>query len=311
MGTNLERLIQEIAPGAVLVRTWSLKGGISAEMTAFEIELPDSQVKRMILRRPGTETLKREPTAAIDEFRLLQMTRSLGLPTQTPYLLDSMGRFFSTPCLVVEYIEGETEFALQSSTTFISQMAIHLARIHQVDSAALDLGFLSRPGNTFAIPTRKCTTDTDNSLNEAHIREVLEPVWPLTPKNASSLLHGDYWPGNILWRNGEIVAVIDWEAAKVGDPLSDLAITRLDILTMFGIDAMTDFTDHYKSIMAIDYIHLPYWDLWAALRLLRMSTGNFAEWAAFFPPFGRSDITEQTLKAHFRTFIKQAFEAIQ
>jgi aminoglycoside phosphotransferase (APT) family kinase protein len=307
---RLEQLIQEIFPHAELARTWPLQGGISAEMTAFEIALPDGQTRRMILRRPGMETLKREPTAATDEFRLLQMTRSLGLPTQTPYHLDAAGEFFSTPCLVIEYIEGETVFSPTNSPDFIPQMAAHLARIHQVDSAHLDLDFLSRPGNTFELPTYKCAVDADNSLGEARIREVLEAVWPLTPGNAPRLLHGDYWPGNILWREGKIVAVIDWEAAKVGDPLADLAITRLDILTMFGIDAMKDFTDHYRSLMALDYGHLPYWDLWSAIRLLRMSKGNFAEWAAFFPAFGRPDITEQTLKEHFVYFINQAFEAL-
>ena len=26
-----------------------------------------------------------------------------------------------------------------------------------------------------------------------------------------ALLHGDYWPGNVLWKNGALVGVIDWE----------------------------------------------------------------------------------------------------
>jgi aminoglycoside phosphotransferase (APT) family kinase protein len=34
----------------------------------------------------------------------------------------------------------------------------------------------------------------------------------------------------VLWRDGRIVAVIDWEDAQVGDPLADLANTRLELL---------------------------------------------------------------------------------
>src|SRR5215216_3335701 len=102
---KFEQLVQTIASQSKLLRTWPLKGGISAEMTALEIGRPDRQTQRMIVRRPGEGTLKRNPQAAKDEFKLLQMTQSLGLATQTPYYLDQSGKIFSTPFLVIEYIE--------------------------------------------------------------------------------------------------------------------------------------------------------------------------------------------------------------
>jgi aminoglycoside phosphotransferase (APT) family kinase protein len=37
------------------------------------------------------------------------------------------------------------------------------------------------------------------------------------------LLHGDFWPGNALWRDGALVAILDWEDAAIGDPLADVA----------------------------------------------------------------------------------------
>ena len=64
------------------------------------------------------------------------------------------------------------------------------------------------------------------------------------------LLHGDFWPGNILWRYGQLVAVIDWEDAALGDPLADVANSRLEILWAFGIDAMQSFTHYYQSLTA-------------------------------------------------------------
>jgi hypothetical protein len=73
---------------------------------------------------------------------------------------------------------------------------------------------------------------------------------------------------------------------------------------------MDSFTHHYKSMMAIDYTHLPYWDLCAALRLVRLAGSHLAEWAAFFLPFGRHDITEQTMREHYSFFITQAFEKL-
>jgi aminoglycoside phosphotransferase (APT) family kinase protein len=127
---------------------------------------------------------------------------------------------------------------------------------------------------------------------------VLESVWPWPQRNRSVLLHGDYWPGNILWRDGRLVAIVDWEDAALGDPLADLANTRLEILWTFGLDAMHRFTDIHRSLIELDYAALPYWDLAAALR----PAGKIAEWAG-------DAATEAGMRARHALFIAQAFEA--
>ena len=37
-----------------------------------------------------------------------------------------------------------------------------------------------------------------------------------------TLVHGDYHPGNMLFRGREVVAILDWEIAEIGQPLLDL-----------------------------------------------------------------------------------------
>jgi aminoglycoside phosphotransferase (APT) family kinase protein len=41
------------------------------------------------------------------------------------------------------------------------------------------------------------------------------------------LVHGDYHYGNMLFREGRLVSVLDWEIAQLGQPLIDLACLRL------------------------------------------------------------------------------------
>src|SRR5256885_26190 len=89
----------------VLMEAW-LKGGVSAQVTALEIERPDHQTKKMIVRRHGDVDLKRNPHIAADEFKLLQITQSAGLATPAPYYLDQSGEIFPIPYVVIEYIEG-------------------------------------------------------------------------------------------------------------------------------------------------------------------------------------------------------------
>jgi aminoglycoside phosphotransferase (APT) family kinase protein len=126
---------------------------------------------------------------------------------------------------------------------------------------------------------------------------VLEAAWPLAQRNPSVLLHGDYWPGNVLWRDGVLVGVIDWEDAGSGDPLSDVGNSRLEILWAFGIDAMRAFTEHYQALTSWDVTNLPYWDLCAALRLRR-----FPDWAA--------NAAVETMRERYRWFIAQACEVL-
>jgi len=307
---KFDQLVQAIAPHAKLLRTWRLKGGISAEMTALEIEYPEGQTGKMIVRRPGEAALRRNPRAAEDEYRLLQLLRSLGLATPTAYYLDQSGTIFSTPYVVIEYIEGKPDFAPMHAANFTLQLAAHLAKIHSADCSKLDVSFLAMQADGCAEALGRRPARVDASLDEGRIRDILEPIWPPQQRNASVLLHGDFWPGNLLWREHTLVAVIDWEDARLGDPLADLAISRLDILWIFGMAAMRSFTEHYTALMAIDYTNLPHWDLYAALRLIRLAGADLAEWAAFFLPFGRHDITEQTIREHFRFFITQAFEKL-
>jgi aminoglycoside phosphotransferase (APT) family kinase protein len=151
-------------------------------------------------------------------------------------------------------------------------MAQYLARVHRINPANADLSFLPQQEKIYADKFRAVyspqrTGHPDESLQESRIRAVLESAFPLTPRNPPALLHGDFWQGNVLCREEQIAAVIDWEDARVGDPLEDLGNTRLETLWAFGEDAMNQFTRAYRhSNPTLDYTDLPYWDLAAALR---------------------------------------------
>ena len=138
----------------------------------------------------------------------------------------------------------------------------------------------------------------DNSLGEGSIRAALESV-PTPLAREMVLLHGDYWPGNILWREDRLVGVIDWEDAQVGDPIADLANSRLEILWAFGIEAMHEFTGHYQALTGRDRAHLPYSDLAASLR----PAGKFAVWAG-------DAAREKEMRDAHRWFVEQAIKAL-
>ncbi len=298
-GDKFEQLVQKIDPESRLLRTWEMKGGVSAQVTALEIRRPDGLTQRMVVRQHGDADLKQNPNVAADEFKLLQILESAGLAAPTPLYLDQSGELFSRPYIVLQYIEGKPEFAPSNLADLILQLATHLFRIHDIDCSNLDLSFLPKQEKIYTDRLRERPAEVDESLDRGRIREALESVWPLPQINASVLLHGDFWPGNVLWKDGQLVAVIDWEDAQVGDPLADLANSRLEILWAFGVEAMHSFTRSYASMTKIDFTNLPYWDLSAALR----HALNSAEWATY-------DINEKTMREGHSLFITQAFEKL-
>ena len=70
---RFKQLVQKMEPQSKLLRTWELKGGISAQVTALEIKRPDGQMKKMIVRQHGDVDIKQNPHIAADEFKLLQI----------------------------------------------------------------------------------------------------------------------------------------------------------------------------------------------------------------------------------------------
>lgn len=307
---QFEQVVQKIAPQAKLLRVWPLAGGLAAQMIAFEIEKADGYVQRLIVRRPNEFTLQRNPDAVERLYKLLQMLQSLGLPTPTPVYYDPSGEIFAAPYLVIEYIQGHMNFSPVDLSAAMCQFADHLVKIHRVEITKYAHSFLLHRTNRCPEITTITTGKLNIIMEERRIRNSLASFTELSGENTAVLLHGDYWPGNVLWQDATLVAVIDWEDATLGDPLIDLAISRLDLVWIFGIDAMHTFTQRYQSQMDIDYKNMPYWDLCAALRLIRLAGSNLAEWVTFFPPFGRVDITEQSLLTNYLYFINHAFEKL-
>jgi aminoglycoside phosphotransferase (APT) family kinase protein len=295
--TNLQpfpQLVRRIDPSYELVRTWSLTGGVSAEIIALEIRQADGRIDKLIVRRHGEIDRGHNPHIARDEFRLLRIAQTHGLAAPKPYYLDESCDLFPTPVLVIEFVEGVTVFEPADLTDYLAQMAAEIARIHEVKCSP-ELSFLPMQDKGFG----ERPAILDISLSEDHIRDAMEIAWPLAQTNDCVLLHGDYWPGNILWKDGRLAAVIDWEDARGGDPLADLGNCRLELLWALGVDAMNGFTDQYRSQTSIDFTNLPYWDLAAALR----PCGKLSGW-------GLDAETEQRMREWHKLFVDQAIDGL-
>jgi aminoglycoside phosphotransferase (APT) family kinase protein len=303
-------VVARVEPGGRFVRSWEPAGGLSRAMTILEVDRADGSRCRLAVRRARDDLPGRQSLSVAEEHDLLSHLHAHGVAVPAPRLLDDAGTLLGTPCSVLDYVDGAPRVGAdagdgpRAGRTF----AAHLASIHRLDAGAVATAGIDLPrqADVVARSLADAPADLDHRLREGAIREVLRTRPPRGHERPPRLLHGDFWPGNLIWRGDDIVAVIDWEDAALGDPLADVATTRLDLAWGFGPEATAAFTDHYFSLMPVDAADLPIWDLVAALR----PAGSLAAWAADWADFGRPDVTEETMRAAHTRFVDAALAAL-
>jgi aminoglycoside phosphotransferase (APT) family kinase protein len=89
------------------------------------------------------------------------------------------------------------------------------------------------------------------------------------------MVQGDTGPGNFMYANGSVTAVVDWELAHFGDPMDDIAWLSLRTVQ----DTFTDFPARlaeYERLSGhlIDEGRVWYYRLFAETRLASMAPGS-------------------------------------
>ncbi len=299
MDNTYQQIANQVVTGAKLIRFWPLNGGISCETTGLDIDHPELGRQKWVIRHVGEWSFEHYPESAKNEFNLLVHLDEQGILVPKPRHFDLSRSLLPRPFLVLDYVDGSPDLTVTNVRDRAIKMANQLAHIHQLD--------VKHPVFSFMKPSpvnlRPLTGEPNEDLQETKIRKVLTEWLPRVQENEYRFRHGDFWPGNMLWKNNKLAAIIDWEETSIGDPLFDVAIARLDILWAYGLNAMDAFTQHYfLSIPNVDPTFLPFWDLRVSLRPIQ----NIGTWATSFPVLDRSDVTEDLMAQRHRRFVDEA-----
>ena len=244
--------------GGTLAGHQPLSGGVSARVTRIEVAMPDGTVRRVVVREPGSVAWKTSGLTADRELALLAHVLDTGLPVPRPLFLDehSPPSFF-----VMEHVEGTRDLPPDGP----ERLADLLARVH----AAPPPEALGLPDREDPITSIGAFLGPPHGALRSHLAE---GSITLTPRR--TLLHGDYWPGNVLWREGKIVALLDWEDAALGDPLSDVTCGRLELRYILGSTGADSFTRAYARRSQRPLDELAVWDAYVAAAAL----ASMAQW---------------------------------
>lgn len=237
---------------ATLVGVEQLTGGSSATVFALDLRT-DGGTRRVVYRRYPERSFKgHEPDSVAIEFGVIEALHGVGLAVAQPLLLDTGQQF-----LVTEFVEGSCDVPEDRLPDALDQMVDFLTALHAIDPGELgiELRQLEEPRESSLryLPDSAAGRLARTALGDARL-VTNEPV----------LIHGDYWPGNVLWRGDRLAAVIDWEDAQRGDPMADLACARVELLCQYGPGAMDRFTERYLATTKVSSESLPVWEIFVS-----------------------------------------------
>jgi aminoglycoside phosphotransferase (APT) family kinase protein len=276
-------------------------------MTTIDLERADGSRHRLVLRRGRRPDAERATLPFGAEFDLLRHLDAHGIPVARPRAFDDSGRIVAQSYIVLDFVPGTTRFTAEDPVSMAVEMADVLAAIHTLDPDAPTLATLPLQVDRMQawVIDDLSRRPPDPSLREDLVRQHLDRHWPPPPAELC-LLHADYFPGNIVWQEDAIAAVIDWEAAARGDPMADIATTRLDLRWAFGADVADVFTDRYVTVTGRSTATLPVWELVVALR----PAGEMSIWASDMAVHGRPDITADDMRRAQHAYVDSALERL-
>jgi aminoglycoside phosphotransferase (APT) family kinase protein len=250
---------------------------------------------RYVLRRKPPGKLLPSAHAVDREYRVISALAKVGFPVAKPYALCLDEAVIGTTFYIMEYVEGRVfwdpalpDITQHERRPIYEAMNATLARLHQVDYAAIGLGDYGRPGNYAQRQIDRWTKQYRAS--ETETIEAMDRLIDWLPKNAppdeeTSIIHGDFRIDNMIFHPTEprVLAVLDWELSTLGNPLADFAYHmmpwRLGPAAYRGLldrdlaelDIPTEAEGCALYCRQTGRTILPHWDFYIAFNMFRLA----------------------------------------
>lgn len=227
--------------------------------------------RRYILRRKPPGQLLPSAHAIDREHRVMSALAGTAVPVAKMYALCEDATVIGTAFYLMEYIEGRVLWdptlpgmTPADRTAHYDELNRVLAALHGVDYAAIGLCEFGKPGQYIARQIARWSKQYQAGAAEpipAMNRLIDWLPRHLPDSDETSIVHGDFRLDNVIFHPTEarILAVLDWELATLGHPLSDFAyhmmVWRLTAkefrglkgfdLAALGIPSEQDYIDSY------------------------------------------------------------------
>ena len=271
------------------LKVWQFQGGQSNPTFLLE-----AGGRRYVLRKKPPGKLLPSAHAVDREYRIISALQNTDVPVATARVLCEDDSVIGTPFYVMDYIDGRVISDPKLGTVEPAQrrrmyevMAETLAKLHRVDWKAVGLEGYGRPENYVARQVSRWTKQYEASKTEDSpaMDRLIEWLPVNMPPDETTIAHGDYRMGNLMWHPTEpvVLAVLDWELSTIGHPLADLGYNCLayrqpaqhellrglvgEDLNALNIPPEPEYLEHYCR--AVGREQVPNWEFFLAFSLFR------------------------------------------
>jgi aminoglycoside phosphotransferase (APT) family kinase protein len=192
--------------------------------------------KSWVVRRPPLGHVLATAHDMEREYRVITALRDTGVPVPLSYAVCKDPGVLGAPFYVMSKVDGipyRTADQLAPlgpvrARAIAERMIETLARLHAVRPAEVGLADFGRPEGFLARQVRRWKKQLDAShsrplagIDELYARLAADPPDGSPP----AIVHGDYRLDNVLvGSDDKVAAVVDWEMATLGDPLTDVGL---------------------------------------------------------------------------------------
>ena len=217
---------------------------------------------------PAPELVGYEPDASMmgSDFYVMRFVDGLIPPDNPPMAFGSW----------------VSELSTEQRATMWSNGLTTMANIHNIDISQYDLPSLPRSASNEP-PVAHEIARYEGMMAQG-MRDCADPIileaWQFSKDNIPQdgprlLCWGDSRPGNVIWKDLEPIAMIDWEIAAIGDPLTDLAwwfwidhcnSVGLGVEKMSGVPDYDEAYQQWHKITGLPIDNIAYFELFVLVR---------------------------------------------
>jgi aminoglycoside phosphotransferase (APT) family kinase protein len=275
---DLVSWVEEVGGGA-LVEADRKPGGARKEAWFVDLRRADGTVSQCFLRYDRSD-----PARTKDPWTLhREATVYLALQATDVPVPPVLGVHPVHQAMLSERVEGETWFSritdVAEKEATAQDFMTKLAALHALDATSLDLPAFPAVTTVHEaveaeldeweriLADRGGTPDPALTFSLSWLRRNI-PAYSGRPV----LVQGDTGPGNFLYSDGRVTAVVDWELAHLGDPMDDIAWLSLRSTQEPFTDLPTRLRE-YEALSGnhIDEARVHYYQVMAESKLQVMS----------------------------------------
>lgn len=256
----------------------------------------EERSERLVFRLEPRDSLVFPEYDLPKQVRVMRCLEGAGVPVPTVRWLEEDQGVLGCPFYVMRRIEGEipTDIPFYHTSGVFADATPEqraamwwcgietLAKVHSIDWDERGLSFLGVPGSGSAAVRaqveyyerflRWAQEDEPQPILDAALRWLRDQAFAA---RRVALCWGDARLPNLIYRDGAVAGVLDWEMAFLGDPEADLAwwlfldwhhsegnsTPRLD-----GFPSAEETVRRYEELTGWKTAHLPYYEIFAAMR---------------------------------------------